>query len=66
MREINPATYTGLIVGATAVLFAIGMVFFPEKINIIQEKNMQYLFAALAFIYGAFRVYRSVRELRAK
>lgn len=66
MREINPATYTGLIVGTTAVLFSIGMFFFPEKINIIQEKNMQYLFAALAFIYGSFRVYRSIRELRAK
>ncbi len=66
MREINPATYTGLIVGTISMLFAIGMFFFPEKINIIQDRNMQYLFAALAFVYGSFRVYRSVQELRTK
>lgn len=66
MRNINPATYTGLIVGTISVIISIGMLLFPEKVNLIADKNMQYLFAVLCFLYGAFRVYRSVNELRAK
>ena len=66
MNNVNIATYSGLIVGIIAILMAVGMLFFPEKVSIIEDTNLQYLFAALCFLYGGFRVFRSVNELKAK
>lgn len=64
MSNINAATYTGLIVGAIAILFSIGMFFFPEKITLLEDRNLQYFFAVLCFFYGGFRVYRSVKDIK--
>lgn len=66
MNNANIATYSGLIVGTIAILMGIGMLFFPERLNIIADRNMQYLFSFLCFMYGGFRVYRSLNDLKAK
>ncbi|MEM7038931.1 MAG: hypothetical protein AAF570_18260 [Bacteroidota bacterium] len=53
--------YLGLVMGAIFVGFGILIVFSPPDVKMIQENN--YLIAFIVLMYGAFRVYRSVRML---
>ena len=54
--------YVGLVMGAIFVGFGIMIVFSPPEVKMIQDNN--YLVAFIVFMYGAFRVYRSLRMLK--